>query len=267
MDEIKIGDIMAEEKMMYREKMKQIQKLVEKGIPLLLIGEAGMGKSHTAMLALQEMNKEFMSINLSRQTDLVDIVGQYVLKNDETIWVDQPASICAKEGHAFIMEELTMADPTILAALHGLIETPAKLHTLNGKVEVHEDFRAIATANPSWTNYAGVSELNYAFEDRFAEIIFDFPGKKDFEILLKPYTGILEEKDITTRQLHEMGKALFSMYPSENDYYISLRGFKFFCELLDVYSTQESMALAFINKVHPKQRNGIIDTIDTFLPM
>ena len=257
---------MAEE-IMYKNKINQIKRLVKKGIPIMAIGEAGMGKSFSSIEACKQMDIEYESINLSKQHDLVDLLGQYIMKDGETIWVDQKVTKRAQEGGVLILEELTMAEPTILAALHGLIENPPKLHTLEGDIEVSEDFRIIGTANPSWTNYAGVSQLNYAFEDRFAEIIFDFPGKKDFEILLKPYTGILEEKDITTRQLHEMGKALFSMYPSENDYYISLRGFKFFCELLDVYSPQESMALAFINKVHPKQRNGIIDTIDTFLPM
>lgn len=255
------------EKIMYKDKIQKIQKIVKKNIPLLLIGEAGMGKSFSARLALEQMKKPFMSINLSRQSDLVDIVGQYTLKGDETVWKPQPASICASEGKAFIMEELTMADPTILAALHGLMETPAKLHTLNGPVDVHEDYRTIATANPAWTNYSGVSELNYAFEDRFAEVIFDFPNKRDFEIFLNPYARVLEDNDISPKQLYDIGHSLFSMYPDESQYYMSLRGFEFFCKLLDTYNIQESMEMAFINKVHPEERAGIIDNIDSILPM
>lgn len=255
------------EKVMYKDKLSKIQNVVKKNIPLLLIGEAGMGKSYTARLALEAMDKDYMSINLSRQSDLVDIVGQYTLDGEKTVWKPQPASICASEGKAFIMEELTMADPTILAALHGLMEIPAKLHTLNGPVDVHPDYRTIATANPAWTNYSGVSELNYAFEDRFAEVIFDFPSRKDFDIFLNPYQEILEAKDISNRQLFDIGSSLFSMYPDETQYYMSLRGFMFFCELLDTYSVQESMEMAFINKVHPEERSGIIDNIDSILPM
>lgn len=258
---------MAKGKIMYADKVSKIAKLAEKNIPTLLIGEAGMGKSFTARVALDGINKEYMSINLSRQTDTCDIIGQYTLKNDETVWVDQPASICAKKGIAFIMEELTMADPTILAALHGLIEDNPKLHTLNGPVEVAEGFHAIGTANPAWTNYSGVSELNYAFEDRFAEIVFDFPSESDFKLFLKPHAKTLEDNDVTAHQLYRMGSTLFSMYPDSNSYYMSLRGFNFFCQLLDAYSVQESIEIAFINKVHPNERGGIMETIDAFLPL
>lgn len=257
-----------EEGIIYKENIEKIQKLVDMNIPVLLIGEAGMGKSFSAVQAMKEAGRPYTSINLSKQHDLVDLLGQYVLKDGETVWVDQKVTQAAKEGKTLILEELTMAEPTILAALHGLIEIPAKLHTLEGDIDIHPNFRVIGTANPSWTNYQGVSDLNYAFEDRFAHIVFDFPNNEDFQTLLRPYDATVKEKDFTLEHLYRMSSELFGMYPERSEYYISLRGAQFFCQLLsNGYEIREAMEIAFINKVRPSEKNSILDIIDKYIPV
>lgn len=251
----------------YRENIEKIKKLLEMNIPGLLIGEAGMGKSFSGRIACSELEREHESINLSKQTDLVDLLGQFVLKNNETVWVDQKVTSAAKEGKVLILEELTMSEPTILAALHGLIEIPPKLHTLDGDVDVHEDFRVIGTANPHWTNYQGVSELNYAFEDRFAHIVFDFPNETDFRTLLRPYAENMSAAGLDMRHFYSMASEIYGMYPERTGSYISLRGAQFFCQLLDAYDKREAIEMAYVNKVHPNEKNGVLDIIDKYIPL
>jgi nitric oxide reductase NorQ protein len=252
----------------YQDNINKIKKLLDINIATLLIGEAGMGKSFSSVEACKQANRPYTTINLSKQHDLVDLLGQYILKGNETIWVNQKVTNAVEQGKVLILEELTMAEPTILAALHGLIEQPPKLHTLNGDVEIHPDFRVIGTANPAWTNYMGVSDLNYAFQDRFAHIIFGFPNKKDFKTFIMPYEVVLGQHDINVGTLYKATHELFDMYPEQNSYYMSLRGLKFFCQLLECdYNKKEAMEISFINKINPEEKESILDIIDKYIPI
>lgn len=264
-----------EELNIYPKETELIRKIaIEKNIPTLLVGEAGLGKSMTATYAVQDL--EYTSINLSKQHDLVDLIGQYVLEkeidkdgNQITSFIFKHGKItdAAETGKKLILEELTMAEPTVLSAIHGLIETPPKLHTIRGDVEIHEDFGVIGTANPSWTNYQGVTDLNYAFEDRWASVLFGFPSMDKIEMFLEPHVEAMAKQDIMVEDLYDAAAKLFELYPNKITYYMSLRGIKFFAVFLEDYDIMTSLEMSFLNKVEPDQRKEIKDIIDNFIPL
>ena len=265
---------MSEELNIYPKETKTIRKLVDNNMPVMVIGEAGLGKSKTSEFAVEDL--PHTSVNLSKQHDLVDLVGQYVLEKDigkggeitqSFVFKHGKVTQAAEEGQVLILEELTMADPTVLSAFHGLSELPPKLHTIQGDIDVHPDFRLIGTANPSWTNYQGVLDLNYAFEDRFAHIIFDFPSKDKIMKFLEPYEKNFVKRDIDTEDLYNCAKYLFKSYPNTITSYLSLRGIKFFAMLLKDFSIIDSMNMAYLNKSAPDERGQITDVIDNFIPI
>jgi MoxR-like ATPase len=257
------------EKLMYQQNINKIKKCLKKKKPIMCVGEAGFGKSFSSRRACEQASRQYKAINLSKQKDEVDIIGQYlVMNNGETIWNPRIAQTCAEKGFVFIAEELTMSDPSIMASLHGLFEEEPHLDTMNGEVAVHDEFRVIATANPTWTNYSGLTELNYALADRFVTIEFGFPTKSDFEILMGPYQDNLEKEKINTNELYNLSKQLFKMYiEEETDYYISLRGMEFFADLCEDFPRRTAFELAFYNKVDPENRAKLKDYVDNFVPM
>jgi MoxR-like ATPase len=253
---------------MYVTETKKIKRLVEANIPTLIIGQAGMGKSFTLKKAVESMGLEYTAMNLSKQNDLVDLLGQFVLIDDKdgnsiTKWIEGPVTERAMNGGVLILEELTMGEPTILAALHGLFEENPTLMTLgNGKVEVHPDFRVCASANPSWTNYNGVSDLNYALEDRFAHVEFAFPSETAFYNYMKPFDAIFKKKSVKMESFYKMCKKLFEMYPDGVDGYLSLRGMKVFGKMLEFYKPKDALDIALLNRFSPSDRKRIGDIID-----
>lgn len=251
----------------YPEETELIQALLNKRINVLAVGEAGLGKSTTAVKACEEAGLTFSTVNLSKQHDLIDLLGQYLLKGNELIWRDGKVTRAAQNGDVLILEELTMAEPTVLSALHGLFEDPAKLHTLEGDVKIHPEFRVIGTANPSWTNYEGVTDLNYAFEDRFAHIVFDFPKKEAFMAYVKPYKDVLKTSRVNVDDFYDFTQNLFSLYPDKLNYYMSLRGIKFFCMLLEDHSVKKSLDIAFFNKIPPSERDEVVDIVDNYIAL
>ena len=270
------GRMEVEDFNIYPEETELIKNIaIKKGIPTMCVGEAGLGKSTTSVKAMEELDYPYETVNLSKQHDLVDLVGQFVMekeldKNDNPVpyfvFKDGKVTHAAQEGKCLILEELTMAEPTVLSAFHGLAETPAKLHTTQGDIEVHDDFRLITTANPSWTNYEGVCDLNYAFEDRFAHILFGFPTQDKIEMFLARYESVLNDKDILIEDLYECRAKLFSLYPRQITNYLSLRGMKFFYELLEDYEVVPAMKMSFLNKCEPDERKEIADIIDNYIP-
>ena len=256
----------------YPEETEKIREIaIEMNIPMMLIGEAGLGKSQTAVFATADL--PYSTINLSKQHDLIDLLGQYVLEKDEEnkrsyfVWKDGKVTRAAKEGRILILEELTMSDPTVLSALHGLFEKPPKLDTLDGEVEIHERFRIITTANPSWTNYEGVCDLNFAFEDRFAHMLFDFPTKEKFLEFINPYLENYEKADINVDAFYSVCDKLFRMYPEKGSHYMSLRGIEFFSKLLEKFDVKESFNIALLNKAGPKDRKKLRDVVDNYIPL
>lgn len=254
----------------YPKETEQIKEIaIKMNIPTLLVGEAGLGKSTTAIFAIDDL--PYSTVNLSRQHDLVDLLGQYVLEKDPEgegtrfAWKDGKVTKAVKEGHVLVLEELTMADASVLSALHGLIEQPPKLHTLQGDVEVHENFRIIGTCNPSWTNYQGVTDLNYAFQDRFAHIEFPFPSRDKVYKFLKPYQDNYKKRGVDRDDMYDLAKKLFDLYPDKLNHYMSLRGLKVFSMLLESMGEKEALQIAMLNRVDPDEREEVLDIVDNFI--
>lgn len=264
---------MSDELNIYPEITERIRVLIDENIPVLLMGHAGLGKSYTARIAVNDL--PCVSLNLSRQNDLIDLLGQYVLLTEEdkngnkisvTKWKDGKVTDAAKNGKVLILEELSMADQNILAALHGLFEVPQKLTTLEGDIDVSPNFRVICTCNPSWCDYEGVSELNYALEDRFASINFGFPEKEKLEKYLEPYAPNFEKTEIKMDSFYELVNELYEKYPENIPFYMSLRGIKTFARLLEYFSVRECFDIAYLNKIDPDERQAVIDIIDNYIP-
>ena len=141
--------------------------LVQNNIPVLLVGEAGSGKTTLATQISEEMELMFHSISMTRQTTLSHILG-FISVNGTYI----PSTLrkCFDEdgeGGLMLFDEIDAGDPNVLLCLNtienGYISFPDKL------VKCHPKFRIIATANPpdQHSIYTGRNKLDAATLDRY----------------------------------------------------------------------------------------------------
>eukprot|EP01133_Synstelium_polycarpum_P016329 gene16329-19424_t len=90
-------------------------------------------------------------------------------------WVDGPLVTAMKEGHYFLVDEISLAEDAVLERLNSVLE-PARLLVLAEKggaaaideLRGHENFRILATMNPGGD--FGKKELSPAMRNRFTEI-------------------------------------------------------------------------------------------------
>ena len=155
---------------MLHHKFNEVLTMVEANIPVLLTGEKGSGKTTLAKQVSEHLKIDFFSVSMTRQTTLSHLLGFMSVNGT---YVPSQLRKVAEEGGAFLLDEIDAGDANVLLALNtienGFISFP------DGIVELHKDFRLLATANPQdqHDHYVGRSKLDAATLDRFDEINID----------------------------------------------------------------------------------------------
>ena len=59
-------------------------------IPLLLKGPTGTGKSRFIEFMAHKLNKKLITISCHEETSSTDLIGRFIIKGAETVWLDGP---------------------------------------------------------------------------------------------------------------------------------------------------------------------------------
>lgn len=174
----------------YKSTLKNLEYAVDKNIPVLLIGETGVGKTSLIRHLSQKHEKTFRRINLNGQTTIDEFVGKTLLNKEGTYWQDGVLTEAMRNGWWLLLDEINAALPEVLMVLHSLLDDDRfiVLSEKDGEVVLpHKDFRVFATMNPSG-RYAGAKDLNKALFSRFAMVLsLDFPSSSQELDIIKHY--------------------------------------------------------------------------------
>lgn len=176
---------------------KKVYKLLEMAadhnMAALLIGETGTGKTSIVQDIANCRNQPWTRFNLTGDTTVDEFVGKYTLSGGNTVWEDGILLQAMKKGHWLIVDEINVALPEILFALHSLLDDDrfVVVAAHDGQiVRPHNDFRFFATMNPV-EEYAGTKELNKAFQSRFNMVLeMGYSPKKDEIEIVHQHTGL-----------------------------------------------------------------------------
>lgn len=141
---------------------------------ILLYGAPGCGKTALVEAAFNDV----ISVLGTGDTELADFIGGYVqTPSGGFIWEDGPLVRAAEEGRPFLIDEVGLVDPKVLAGMYGLMDGRREITiTANperGTVKAKDGFYVIAATNP---NAPGV-RLSEALLSRFvvqAEMTTDY---------------------------------------------------------------------------------------------
>ena len=165
---------------------------------LLLEGSPGVGKSSMIQnLALLTCNN-LVRINLSEHTDMMDLLGAESpcdpSKNDGALfkWQDGPLLLAVKNGSWVLLDELNLAQQSVLEGLNALLDHRAEIFIpeLNKTFNCSPTFKIFATQNPM-NEGGGRKGLPKSFLNRFTKVYMESLTTDDFHhILHTQYDGL-----------------------------------------------------------------------------
>ncbi|MBK5932608.1 nitric oxide reductase NorQ protein [Rhodovulum imhoffii] len=147
----------------------------ENGLPLLLKGPTGCGKTRFVEHMAARLNKPLFTVACHDDLSAADLIGRYLLKGGETVWVDGPLTRAVREGGICYLDEVVEARRDVTVVLHPLTDTRRTLmiDRTGEELVAPEGFMLVASYNPGYQNV--LKRLKPSTRQRFVSISFDFP--------------------------------------------------------------------------------------------
>lgn len=153
-------------------------------LPVLLKGPTGCGKTRFIESMTYHLGKEMgiplPLITVACHEDLTgsDLVGRYLLKGEETIWVDGPLSRAVKKGAICYLDEIVEARKDTTVLIHPLADHRRILPVeKKGQIlEAHENFLLVISYNPGYQSV--LKNLKHSTRQRFVAMEFHYPPRE-----------------------------------------------------------------------------------------
>ncbi|MDP7371735.1 MAG: MoxR family ATPase [Nitrospinota bacterium] len=151
--------------------LERISWAVSENLPVLLVGETGVGKTLTVRHLAHMTNNGFRRVNLNGMTTVDEFVGKLMINQQGTYWVNGILIEAMEAGDWLLIDEINACLPEIAFCLHSLLDDDRMivLSEYDGRlVRPHPNFRLFASMNPHENRrYGGTKPLNEALLDRF----------------------------------------------------------------------------------------------------
>jgi cobaltochelatase CobS len=155
--------------------LEKIAYATVNNLPVLLIGETGVGKTLAVRYLAWKTNNGLRRVNLNGATTVDEFLGKLLINEQGTYWVNGVLVDAMLSGDWILLDEINACLPEIAFSLHSLLDDDRMvvLMEYDGRiVRPHPDFHVFASMNPSEeARYGGTKTLNEALLDRFPVVI------------------------------------------------------------------------------------------------
>lgn len=164
----------------FHKTFEKIVNIINADVPLMLVGPAGSGKSHTLEQAAKALGLDFYFTNAVTQeyrlSGFIDANGKYHETEFYQAFVN---------GGIFFLDEVDASIPEALIMLNAAIANKY-FDFPTGMVRAHKNFRVVAAGNTygigASAQYVGRSQLDGATLDRFAQVLFDYDSNVESQL-------------------------------------------------------------------------------------
>jgi nitric oxide reductase NorQ protein len=148
----------------------------QNGLPLLLKGPTGCGKTRFVEHMAARLGLPLHTVACHDDLSAADLIGRYLIKGGETVWVDGPLTRAVREGGICYLDEVVEARKDVTVVLHPLTDDRRRLviDRTGEELVAPASFMLVASYNPGYQNV--LKKLKPSTRQRFLSIGFDFPA-------------------------------------------------------------------------------------------
>lgn len=170
--------------------------------PILLEGSPGVGKTSLISALAAASGNPLTRINLSEQTDLMDLFGSDVPveggQSGEFAWRDAPFLQAMQRGHWVLLDEMNLASQSVLEGLNACLDHrgEAYIAELDRSFKCHANFAVFAAQNPHHQG-GGRKGLPASFVNRFTVVYVDMLNLEDLRLIATRLYPSISQDDVS----------------------------------------------------------------------
>src|SRR5690242_11338254 len=175
------------------------------GLSILLKGPTGCGKTRFVEAMAHDLGRPLITVACHDDLTTADLVGRYLLKGDETVWVDGPLTRAVREGAICYLDEVVEARQDTTVVLHPLADHRRQLpiERLGVTLDAAPGFGLVVSYNPGYQSV--LKDLKDSTRQRMVAIEFGFPTADIEEGIVAHEAGV---NGATAAELVRFGQAI-----------------------------------------------------------
>jgi nitric oxide reductase NorQ protein len=178
-------------------------KCHERGLAVMLKGPTGCGKTRFIEHMAWRLQRPLVTIACHDDLSASDLTGRYLIRGDETVWMDGPLTTAARIGAICYLDEVVEARQDTVVVIHPLTDDRRMLpiEKTGELLEAAPGFQLVISYNPGYQH--AIKDLKPSTRQRFVTLEFAFPSAANETEIVVRESGV---KKATAASLVELAR-------------------------------------------------------------
>lgn len=197
--ELHTGNYLIEKEPFYVQSKNEVaifEAAYDARLPVMLKGPTGCGKTRYVEFMAYRLKRPLITVACHEDLFASDLIGRYLLKSNETVWVDGPLTNAVRIGAICYLDEIVEARKDTTVVIHPLTDNRRTL-SIDKKGEIihaNKGFMMVISYNPGYQSV--LKDLKQSTRQRFVALEFDYP-EAEKEARIVSHEGKIEMETAT----------------------------------------------------------------------
>jgi len=229
--------------------MKVLDDFYKLKLPVLLVGEAGVGKSVMAEYFAYKKGLPFFTISADALLGIRELFGSLQIVGGTSYFIEGLFVAFCLVPSIILIDEVTALDPAKNFVFHQIL-AQRKFYSkeANKSYKLHDDAYIMFAGNPPSLKYTGLNKFNIAFADRMGAIIVEPLERKELNQIFEKQ--IPKDKLEKLFDYYDMVRKMITEQRLRAEF--SLRSLRRIVGLIKYgYEFREAINYGFLNNIKP----------------